>query len=153
MACSGVLGPLRGPELVALDGAGLVCKFVVGGRPVALGHVDEVEVVRTALAGLGVEAERHLVAALCACLFQSDSFHACNVTDLQGAKRLVSSLIKIDRSRWDQMCENYNKEIADILVMSPRTVNKHLEQIFNKLMVDKRTSAATMAVRVLWRDS
>ncbi|AQZ49866.1 response regulator [Martelella mediterranea] len=46
-----------------------------------------------------------------------------------------------------------NKEIADILVMSPRTVNKHLEQIFNKLMVDKRTSAATMAVRVLWRDS
>ncbi|MGV0908776.1 response regulator [Martelella sp. FOR1707] len=46
-----------------------------------------------------------------------------------------------------------NKEIADILAMSPRTVNKHLEQIFNKLMVDKRTSAATMAVRVLWRDS
>ena len=37
--------------------------------------------------------------------------------------------------------------------MSPRTVNKHLEQIFNKLMVEKRTSAATMAVKVLWRDS
>ncbi len=46
-----------------------------------------------------------------------------------------------------------NKEIADILEMSPRTVNKHLEQIFNKLMVEKRTSAATMAVKVLWRDS
>ncbi|WP_420963368.1 response regulator [Brucella sp. IR073] len=46
-----------------------------------------------------------------------------------------------------------NKEIADILDMSPRTVNKHLEQIFNKLMVEKRTSAATMAVRVLWRDA
>ena len=45
-----------------------------------------------------------------------------------------------------------NKEIADILKMSPRTVNKHLEQIFNKLMVEKRTSAATMAVKVLWRD-
>jgi len=45
-----------------------------------------------------------------------------------------------------------NKEIADILEMSPRTVNKHLEQIFNKLMVEKRTSAATMAVKVLWRD-
>lgn len=46
-----------------------------------------------------------------------------------------------------------NKEIADILEMSPRTVNKHLEQIFNKLVVEKRTSAATMAVRVLWRDN
>ncbi|SMC72325.1 response regulator [Rhizobium sp. RU36D] len=45
-----------------------------------------------------------------------------------------------------------NKEIAEILDMSPRTVNKHLEQIFNKLMVEKRTSAATMAVKVLWRD-
>lgn len=46
-----------------------------------------------------------------------------------------------------------NKEIADILEMSPRTVNKHLEQIFNKLTVEKRTSAATMAVKVLWRDN
>lgn len=46
-----------------------------------------------------------------------------------------------------------NKEIADILEMSPRTVNKHLEQIFNKLVVEKRTSAATMAVKVLWRDN
>lgn len=46
-----------------------------------------------------------------------------------------------------------NKEIADILEMSPRTVNKHLEQIFNKLLVEKRTSAATMAVKVLWRDN
>lgn len=46
-----------------------------------------------------------------------------------------------------------NKEIADILEMSPRTVNKHLEQIFNKLLVEKRTSAATMAVKILWRDS
>jgi DNA-binding NarL/FixJ family response regulator len=46
-----------------------------------------------------------------------------------------------------------NKEIADILEMSPRTVNKHLDQIFNKLSVEKRTSAATMAVKVLWRDS
>lgn len=46
-----------------------------------------------------------------------------------------------------------NKEIAEILEMSPRTVNKHLEQIFNKLAVEKRTSAATMAVKVLWREN
>ncbi|WP_162894830.1 helix-turn-helix transcriptional regulator [Rhizobium terrae] len=41
-----------------------------------------------------------------------------------------------------------NKEIADILDMSPRTVSKHMEQIFNKLAVEKRTSAATLAVKV-----
>ena len=43
-----------------------------------------------------------------------------------------------------------NKEIAEILDMSPRTVNKHLEQIFDKLGVENRTAAATMSVRVLW---
>lgn len=40
-------------------------------------------------------------------------------------------------------------EIAQILVMSPRTVNKHLEQIFKKLGVDNRTSAAAISIRIL----
>lgn len=43
-----------------------------------------------------------------------------------------------------------NKEIAQILQLSPRTVNKHLEQIFEKLGIENRTAAATMSVRVLW---
>lgn len=42
-----------------------------------------------------------------------------------------------------------NREIAQILEMSPRTVNKHLEQIFKKLGVENRTSAAAMAIRAL----
>ncbi|RFC63487.1 response regulator [Fulvimarina endophytica] len=42
-----------------------------------------------------------------------------------------------------------NKEIGDILDMSHRTANKHLEQIFMKLGVENRTAAATTAVRVL----
>jgi len=42
-----------------------------------------------------------------------------------------------------------NREIAQILNMSPRTVNKHLEQIFPKLAVDNRTAAAAVALRVL----
>jgi DNA-binding NarL/FixJ family response regulator len=42
-----------------------------------------------------------------------------------------------------------NKEIAEILTMSPKTVDKHLEQIYRKLNVDNRTSAATMAIRAL----
>jgi len=40
-------------------------------------------------------------------------------------------------------------EISLILEMSPRTVNKHLEQIFKKLGVDNRTSAAAISIRIL----
>lgn len=42
-----------------------------------------------------------------------------------------------------------NREIAQILDMSPRTVNKHLEQIFPKLGVDNRTAAARIALQAL----
>lgn len=41
-----------------------------------------------------------------------------------------------------------NRETAEILSMSPRTVNKHLEQIFPKLEVDNRTAAAGVALRI-----
>lgn len=40
-----------------------------------------------------------------------------------------------------------NSEIGVILGVSPRTVNKHLEQIFRKLNVENRTSAAVMALK------
>lgn len=45
-----------------------------------------------------------------------------------------------------------NREIAIILAMSPRTVNKHLEQVFRKLGVENRTSAAALALRQLQGD-
>jgi DNA-binding response OmpR family regulator/DNA-binding CsgD family transcriptional regulator len=44
-----------------------------------------------------------------------------------------------------------NREIGEILDISPRTVNKHLEQIFVKLGVENRASAAARAVRTLAR--
>lgn len=44
-----------------------------------------------------------------------------------------------------------NKDIATILGLSPRTVTKHLEQIFQKLGVENRTSAAITALKVLQR--
>jgi DNA-binding NarL/FixJ family response regulator len=44
-----------------------------------------------------------------------------------------------------------NREIGEILAISPRTVNKHLEQIFVKLGVENRASAAARAVRALTR--
>jgi DNA-binding NarL/FixJ family response regulator len=42
-----------------------------------------------------------------------------------------------------------NRDVASILACSPRTVNKHLEQIYQKLKVENRTAAAMAAVRVL----
>ena len=44
-----------------------------------------------------------------------------------------------------------NREIGEILTISPRTVNKHLEQVFVKLGVENRASAAARAVRTLAR--
>jgi DNA-binding CsgD family transcriptional regulator len=42
-----------------------------------------------------------------------------------------------------------NHEIALILDFSPRTANKHLEQIFRKLNVENRTAAAAVTLRYL----
>ena len=42
-----------------------------------------------------------------------------------------------------------NKELALILGISPRTVNKHLETVFEKMMVENRTAAARMALKCL----
>src|SRR3569833_1954170 len=44
-----------------------------------------------------------------------------------------------------------NREMGEILNISPRTVNKHLELIFVKLGVENRASAAARAVRALSR--
>ena len=44
-----------------------------------------------------------------------------------------------------------NREVSDILKISPRTVNKHLEQIFEKMGVENRTSATAIAVTTLTR--
>ena len=42
-----------------------------------------------------------------------------------------------------------NRTISEILGISPRTVNKHLEQVFRKLGVETRAAATAIAVRHL----
>ena len=46
-----------------------------------------------------------------------------------------------------------NRDIAQILGLSPRTVDKHLEQIYAKLGVENRTAAAAIATRTSRRNS
>ncbi len=42
-----------------------------------------------------------------------------------------------------------NRDIGQILSMSPRTVNKHLEAVFRKLNVENRTTATAMCLQFL----
>ncbi len=42
-----------------------------------------------------------------------------------------------------------NRTVSEILGISPRTVNKHLEQIFKKLGVETRAGATALAVRMM----
>ncbi|MGY3388501.1 DNA-binding NarL/FixJ family response regulator [Bradyrhizobium sp. USDA 3311] len=46
-----------------------------------------------------------------------------------------------------------NRDIAQILGLSPRTVDKHLEQIYAKLGVENRTAAAAIATSATRRNS
>ncbi|WP_439371905.1 response regulator [Bradyrhizobium sp. DASA03120] len=46
-----------------------------------------------------------------------------------------------------------NRDIAQILGLSPRTVDKHLEQIYSKLGVENRTAAAAIAANATRRNT
>ena len=46
-----------------------------------------------------------------------------------------------------------NRDIAQILGLSPRTVDKHLEQIYAKLGVENRTAAAAIATNINRQDT
>jgi len=72
-----------------------------------------------------------------------------------GAERLKTALALTERESevlyWIGNGKT-NREIGQILDNSPRTINKHLEQVFRKLQVSNRTSAAAIAIRTLAED-
>ena len=81
------------------------------------------------------------------------TFRINSVTeDISGEQRLRSELgLTIRESEVLYWLSNgkTNKEIALILDIGARTVNKHLEQVFVKLGVENRTTAAGIAIRIL----
>jgi DNA-binding NarL/FixJ family response regulator len=46
-------------------------------------------------------------------------------------------------------CGKTNRDIGDILGLSPRTVNKHLEHVYVKLGVETRTAATALAIAAI----
>ena len=72
--------------------------------------------------------------------------HASTIEALMGAFRLT--LREAEVLYWVTKGK-MNKDIGEILGTSPRTVNKHLEHVFEKLGVETRTAAAAVAMRRL----
>ncbi len=69
--------------------------------------------------------------------------HAAAIEGLMAAFRLTAREAEV--LHW--VCKGKtNKDIGDILGTSPRTVNKHLEHVFEKLGVETRTAAANLAI-------
>ena len=54
---------------------------------------------------------------------------------------------EMDMLQW-VACGKTNRDVAEILGMSPRTVNKHLEHIYEKLGVETRTAAVAQFARL-----
>lgn len=55
---------------------------------------------------------------------------------------------EVEVLRW-VACGKTNRDIGDILGLSPRTVNKHLEHVYVKLGVETRTAATSVALAAL----
>ncbi|MDO6561959.1 DNA-binding response regulator [Amphritea sp. 1_MG-2023] len=76
---------------------------------------------------------------------------------IDGRKPTGAELLKLELELTEREAEvlfwlangKTNREIAEILEISPRTINKHLEQIFPKLGVENRTAAAGVALRLI----
>ena len=66
------------------------------------------------------------------------------------AQTRLASLTGRERDVLNGLVTGYpNKTIAYDLGISPRTVNKHLEQVFEKMGIENRASAAAAAVKTL----
>lgn len=78
--------------------------------------------------------------------------HVTEASDLPNEARLSDRLGLTMREaevlNWISQGKS-NRDIGEILSLSPRTVNKHLEQIYSKLGVENRTAAAAVAIRTL----
>jgi DNA-binding NarL/FixJ family response regulator len=85
-------------------------------------------------------------------ILQSATTRTASLEDASAQRRLVARFALTEREiqvlHW-VTCGKTNKDIGDILGLSPRTVNKHLEHIYIKLGVETRTAATSVALSAL----
>lgn len=82
------------------------------------------------------------------CLLQIRTVQSAGDACTKLAERFGLSSREAEVLYWTSQGKS-NKEMALILDISPRTVNKHLETVFSKMMVENRTAAANMALTAL----
>jgi CheY-like chemotaxis protein/DNA-binding CsgD family transcriptional regulator len=98
-------------------------------------------------------AQDHRVNIACIAYLENDEWLLSLQTDpLLHATQLVSqrhglSLREAEVLYWTALGKS-NRDIADILMMQPRTVGKHLEKIFIKLGVESRAAATSFVMRL-----
>lgn len=96
-------------------------------------------------------ADRHLVARRLGAVGLREVMWLLRVRDAAGPSRLaMASLTPRETEVLSWIAKGKtNRDVAEILGMSPRTVNKHLEHVFEKLGVETRAAAAALASRIL----
>jgi DNA-binding CsgD family transcriptional regulator len=155
-----------GRSLVAIDGSGGLAWATPGARGLLARHFAE----PAALAGLGAAAlrltegeERGTLSLPVAggridvsLLAQSAAaewlFRIAEVATGAEERQLAARFGLTEREAEVLLWISHgkaNREISEILGISPRTVNKHLEQVFEKMGVENRASAAAAAVKLL----
>ena len=139
----GEASPEAGPSIPALPGAvvawGLVCAAHPNQcRPLAFAAPRTGRMLEASYVGQ-ISANEVLLRLVCV-------DPAADEQTLRNRLRLTAReaevLLWISRGKT-------NRDIAEILSLSPRTVNKHLEQIFAKLGVENRAAAAIQVVHIL----
>ena len=121
---------LRGDRASGAGGGSFVIEQADAAPRLLLGHV-----------GRGGSGE-HLLRLSKA---EADSCEALLQARLALTKREAEVLTWIARGK-------SNRDAGEILGLSPRTINKHLEQIYAKLGVENRASATAIAIRALDQD-
>lgn len=108
-------------------------------EPIALGGFSGVHANKMNATYLNLHGNYHLI-RLSGNSEQADVDALCSQLAVTKREAEVLLWLSKGKSNWD---------IATILSIKPRTINKHLEQIFKKLNVDNRTAAAAMAISKL----
>lgn len=105
-------------------------RIVLGGRALELAYVGRV-------------AEDEILLRVSAAAATDEAEEAARLKEHLGlTAREAEVLLWLARGK-------ANRDIAAILGLSPRTVNKHLESIYDKLGIENRASAAALVVRAL----
>ena len=115
-------------------------KLVAAGKPKGSDSIGGGASSRTVATFLGESGPDEYLFSLAADTTESNEQTLCKAHGLTSREAEVLMWITNGKS---------NREISEILLISPRTVNKHLERVFAKLGVENRASAASVGLRTL----